>query len=243
MWVSSVNDFSCFSCAQILTSPYAVHSFSDSFILAKYTYCVIVPCLNTCYPLLYLPLFAQGVNVRERIVEFHRKFYSASAMALVILGREPVSTLREWAVDKFSAVNNNGVSPRVQQSHPYTTCAGVQQWMLPVKDSRSVSITWALPDTRARFQTKSDSYLSHLVGHEGPGSILSHLKARGWATGLNAGTNDAERGYSLFCERELSCQRVLAALFDSLQRFFPHAPRSLRSGHCSPYSRGTCEYG
>ena len=159
---------------------------------------------------------ANGVNVRERIVAFHRKYYSASAMALVILGREPVETLRGWAVYKFTAIANNGVVPRTFPSHPYVGCSGVQQWAVPVKDSRSATIAWPLPDTRERYGTKSDSYLSHLIGHEGPGSILSLLKAHGWATGLNAGTNESERGYSIFAVTIHLTEAGLAAVDEAV---------------------------
>lgn len=37
---------------------------------------------------------------------------------------------------------------------------------------------------------KADEYLGHLVGHEGAGSLLSALKARGWGTELSAGVGD-----------------------------------------------------
>ncbi|KAJ4265772.1 metalloprotease [Fusarium oxysporum] len=30
-------------------------------------------------------------------------------------------------------------------------------------------------------------YISHLIGHEGPGSIMSYIRSKGWANGLNAG--------------------------------------------------------
>lgn len=47
-------------------------------------------------------------------------------------------------------------------------------------------------DTESRFLDTADSlYLSRLISHEGPVSILAYLKAKGWATGLGAG------GYSL----------------------------------------------
>jgi secreted Zn-dependent insulinase-like peptidase len=37
---------------------------------------------------------------------------------------------------------------------------------------------------------KADEYLSHLIGHEGHGSLLSALKARGWASDLCAGVSE-----------------------------------------------------
>ena len=51
-------------------------------------------------------------------------------------------------------------------------------------------------------RAKPEDYLSHLIGHEGKGSLLAALKQRGWATGLSAGVGEGgmERnsGYSLF---------------------------------------------
>jgi hypothetical protein len=66
--------------------------------------------------------------------------------------------------------------------------------MLPaVKDVHEIGVTFALPCLHEHYATKADQYLSHLIGHEGPGSLMSALKARGWATDLVAGVE--EDGY------------------------------------------------
>lgn len=36
------------------------------------------------------------------------------------------------------------------------------------------------------------------MGHEGPGSILSVLKARGWSNSLVAGSRPSPRGFGFF---------------------------------------------
>ncbi len=41
-------------------------------------------------------------------------------------------------------------------------------------------------------------YVSHLIGHEGPGSLLSYLKARGWCRNLGAGQRGGAKGFSFF---------------------------------------------
>lgn len=41
-------------------------------------------------------------------------------------------------------------------------------------------------------------YISHLIGHEGSGSLLSALKARGWSNQLVAGIRPAARGMGFF---------------------------------------------
>ncbi|KID81828.1 a-pheromone processing metallopeptidase Ste23 [Metarhizium guizhouense ARSEF 977] len=44
---------------------------------------------------------SQGINVRDKFVEFHDKHYSANRMKLVVLGREPLDVLQKWVVEFF----------------------------------------------------------------------------------------------------------------------------------------------
>lgn len=52
------------------------------------------------------------------------------------------------------------------------------------------------------FRCKPDQYLSHLLGHEGKGSLLSYLRKKLWAVDLAAGTDSSGMGstklFSLF---------------------------------------------
>ncbi len=52
--------------------------------------------------------------------------------------------------------------------------------------SGSFQFTHGTPD-------QAEEYISHLIGHEGQGSLLSALKRRGWANTLSAGVG--EGGY------------------------------------------------
>lgn len=42
------------------------------------------------------------------------------------------------------------------------------------------------------------TFAAHLIGHEGPGSLLSELKRRGWVNSLSAGDRVMARGMSCF---------------------------------------------
>ena len=48
--------------------------------------------------------------------------------------------------------------------------------MPAVKDQHKMMVTFQLPSLDAVYTKKADEYLSHLVGHEGAGSLLSALK-------------------------------------------------------------------
>ena len=43
-----------------------------------------------------------------------------------------------------------------------------------------------------------ERYVSHLIGHEGPGSLLSELKNRGWVNSLVAGESSGAKGFAFF---------------------------------------------
>lgn len=60
-----------------------------------------------------------------------------------------------------------------------------------------LSFPW--PDEADLYASKPGSFLSHLVGHEGKGSVLSFLKLKGWANGMSAGAgNNGAAGFDFF---------------------------------------------
>lgn len=140
-----------------------------------------------------------GINIRETLLQFHEKYYSANVMKLVILGQEPLRQLEEWAVSMFSDIEDKLVSVPVFPSDPYTA-RELQQLVRvrPIKDLKVFELTFPIFDTREHYTKKPLSYLSHLIGHEGTGSILAFLKAKGWATGLSAGAAHGARGFDLY---------------------------------------------
>ncbi|KAH7461785.1 hypothetical protein FOMA001_g18795 [Fusarium oxysporum f. sp. matthiolae] len=54
-------------------------------------------------------------------------------------------------------------------------------------DSRELNLYFPFIDEELMFATQPSRYISHLIGHEGPGSIMSYIKSKGWANGLSAG--------------------------------------------------------
>lgn len=54
------------------------------------------------------------------------------------------------------------------------------------------------PITQPFHRKKAEDYLSHFVGHEGHGSLLSALKSRGWASELTGGISEESTAYFLF---------------------------------------------
>lgn len=132
---------------------------------------------------------ARGINVRDKFIEFHDKHYSANQMKLVVLGRESLDVLQDWVAELFSGIPDMNLAPnRWTDEVPYgPEYLGLQTFVKPVMDSRELSLRFPFPDEYLLHESQPSRYISHLIGHEGPGSIMSYIKSKGWANSLGAG--------------------------------------------------------
>ncbi len=129
-----------------------------------------------------------GAEVRTELIDFYRQHYSANLMALTVLGREPIAELEGWVRDIFSAVpNHNAKVPQIQAPMYLPGSLPARLEVRPVKKQQSMNLSFPLPPVREYWRAKPVQYITQLLGHEGQGSLLATLKARGWAQGLSAG--------------------------------------------------------
>jgi insulysin len=88
-------------------------------------------------------------NIREELLAFHTKWYSANIMKLVISSKSSLDELQKWAVEKFTPIVNKKVElPNLGQPIlPYTSeNLGQLIKFPPVADKDSLSIAWFLPN-------------------------------------------------------------------------------------------------
>lgn len=129
----------------------------------------------------------EGSPVRDELIKFYQRYYSANLMTLVVLGKEPLSVLESKVIEKFSAVENRNVEPFKVTEKLFTSDQLPQQLFIePVKDNRTLTLMFPLPEFRTQWRKKPLHYISSLVGYEGQGSLLSYLKEKGWVTSLSA---------------------------------------------------------
>lgn len=179
-----------------------------------------------------------GTNVREHLLRFHESCYSANVMTLSVLGREDLDTLEALVRQHFSAVPNRKLAPLAGVSP--TDSAFDDGWkqlyrIVPVRERRKLCLFFPMPPTYPDFRVKMCRFISHCIGHEGPGSVLSALKARNLATELGAGTATQSTYYSLF---EVSVklteeglprwEEAVSLIFQYLNSFVRDAPRAER---------------
>ncbi|MAR01517.1 MAG: hypothetical protein CMI00_13390 [Oceanospirillaceae bacterium] len=129
-------------------------------------------------------------NTRDELIEFYQTHYSADRMTLVITGDYPLATLEQLATAEFSAVPHRDVHfSRADVPVYRTESLPLDMHIEPVKELRQIRFTFPLPEVESHYANKPLGLLSHLLGHEGEGSILALLKSKGWAENLNAGVS------------------------------------------------------
>uniref|UniRef100_A0A646QDK3 Insulin-degrading enzyme n=1 Tax=Hemiscolopendra marginata TaxID=943146 RepID=A0A646QDK3_9MYRI len=140
-----------------------------------------------------------GINIREKLLKFHYDWYSANIMAFALLGKESLDELQVLATNLFSGVINKNVQTPEWKDHPFSDdCLKKRAFVMPVKDIRNLNISFPIPDLQPYYKTNPGSYLGHLIGHEGPGSLLSELKAKGWVNTLIGGQKSGAKGFGFF---------------------------------------------
>jgi len=129
-----------------------------------------------------------GNSIRDELIRFYKAHYSANIMALAVVGKEPLPQLRQWVIEKFSDIPNTGKS-RLEVDAPLFAPGQLPARVniIPVKDRRGLSLTFPVPPVDQHRRSKPTHFISHLLGHEGKGSLLSLLKEKGWSDGLSSG--------------------------------------------------------
>jgi insulysin len=128
-------------------------------------------------------------ETRNALLDFHTQYYSSNIMNLVVLGAEGLDGLEGYVRDNFSQIENKDVQvPRFTDVLPWEAEEkGQQFYTVPIKELRRVEIAFQFPSLKSEYRKHAPGYISHLLGDEGPGSILAALKAKGWAMDLMAG--------------------------------------------------------
>jgi insulysin len=164
-------------------------------------------------------------TTREELLAFHDRYYSANRMTLALTGPASLDVLEKWARDYFGPVpdlKREELRYPPDYLPPKPTLRLLR--MEPVKDLRTLSLSFPMPDLRPYAGSKPAELVGYVLGNEGPGSLLAALKAAGLATGLYAGaqaeTHDYgsfEIGVSLTPEGLVQYPRVLSMGFAAIE--------------------------
>ncbi|CAH1259207.1 IDE [Branchiostoma lanceolatum] len=173
-----------------------------------------------------------NMDVREELLKYHSTYYSANVMALSVLGKEDLDSLSRLVVDKFASVENKNVTVPEFPIHPFQEeHLRLRCDVVPVKDIRTMNVAFPLPDLQPYYRTNPGHYLGHLIGHEGPGSLLSLLKAKGWVNSLVGGQREGGNGFMFFTVNVDLTEEGLGHVYDIVAHIFQYLEMLRQAGH------------
>ena len=151
-------------------------------------------------------------GVRDVLLDFHKKYYSANIMHLCLITEKSIEYSENLVKKYFNDVVNKNVKVKYDTTKmPYDNNypLGKAFYVKPVKNINRLKLFWQLPNQVKFYKNKSLDMISNLIGDENNGSIFRHLKNKGWANSLTAGTSDESFNYNIF---ELNIDLTLEGL-------------------------------
>lgn len=141
---------------------------------------------------------ASNIDLRQSLLQFYQTYYSANQMTLAIVAPQPLEQLQQLVVECFAKLPNRSIPkpetkwtgvPVFLNDQSLLPSFGYKVEVVPVSDLRQAVIAFpVLYATDLERQLNSlihpSTYVAHLIGHEGPNSLLSALKSKGWVNGL-----------------------------------------------------------
>jgi nardilysin len=135
---------------------------------------------------------SRGIDVKSSLRQYFDRFYFPDNSQLVVTAPYSIQTILEGITSSFSAWQGSSsslVSP-LQVQFPFPSTPYLLRNVPIEQRTHSLKIIWTIPPTLSDYRSKSHEYLSHLIGHEGSGSILSRLKDLNLAYEITAGVSD-----------------------------------------------------
>jgi secreted Zn-dependent insulinase-like peptidase len=164
-------------------------------------------------------------SLQQAVQQFFQQQYGTRRMTLCLVSPLPLQQLEQLVHQYFDALPNH-VCAKAALSEPLYLAEhqGLQLDIAPHKFSQRLVASFALPDIQPWYKYKLISFLAHLLGDEGPGSLLAQLKNNGWVNQLSAGGGIDGSNYKDFTlSFELTEQgigakeQIIETLFGQLQ--------------------------
>ena len=166
-------------------------------------------------------------RVRAALLAFHHHHYQPENMTVVLVGPQSLDQLQEWIVPRYGAIvrqeleNHDGDMEKIilkaavdmpeyvygkpvpDYAPAFSSELQNHQWPVlltvkPIQSMRKLTLNFPLPPCRHLFNRNPTHVLSHLIGHEGPGSSFAVLQSAGLLSGLSAGCRISGPDQTLF---------------------------------------------
>ena len=129
-------------------------------------------------------------QLRQEVVDFYSRNYSAHKMTLTIIGKESLAQLEAYAKKYFSQIKQFHVD---QVNHPELFTEkqkAVRINMKSLQDVKNLMIQFPIPAQVKNYPHQSVKYLSMMMSRTDKGSLYELLRQKGWAKSVGGYNED-----------------------------------------------------
>lgn len=140
-----------------------------------------------------------GSNIRDELLDFYARYNSANLMTLTVQCNQPLEEIESLVRFYFDQVPNTGiVKQEITEPLAREEDLGRILYVKPRKHVRTMVMSFYLPQHKDDYRSKSSTYIAHLLGYEGKGSLVSYFRKLGWVNSLSAGGGSQGSNYCEF---------------------------------------------
>lgn len=193
----------------------------------------------------------ETATLQQALQQFFTGQYSANRMTLCVVSPCSLALQQQWVSHYFTALPAKLAAKTALEMPLYLVeQQGLQLNIHPHKTTHKLVASFAMPDIQQWYPYKVISFIAHLLGDEGTGSLLSLLKQRGLVNQLSVGGGIDGSNYKDFTfafeltEAGIAEQdTVLSALFSAIallrhqpfpEQLFAERQTLLQWAYCYP---------
>lgn len=165
-------------------------------------------------------------KLHDELTGFYKRYYSANLMMGVLYGNQPLPQLADIAAKTFGRVPNHDVSvPPITVPAVTPEQQGIIIHYVPAQPRKQLKVEFRIDNNSAAFRSKTDTYISYLIGNRSKNTLSDWLQKQGLADAINAGADPmVDRNGGVFAisvsltDKGLAQRdQVVAAIFNYLK--------------------------
>jgi protease-3 len=131
-----------------------------------------------------------GSKLHDELTAFYQRYYSANLMMGVLYSNQPLPELAELAAKTFGKVPNRDASvPPITVPSVTPEQQGIIIHYVPAQPRKQLKVEFRIGNNSAEFRSKTDTYISYLIGNRSQNTLSDWLQKQGLADAINAGAD------------------------------------------------------
>lgn len=129
-------------------------------------------------------------KLHDELLSFYHRYYSANLMVGVLYSNQPLDQLAQLAADTFGRIPNREAKvPPITVPAVTPDQTGIIIHYVPAQPRKQLKIDFRIENNSAEFRSKTDTYVSYLMGNRSKDTLSDWLQKQGLADAINAGAD------------------------------------------------------